>query len=178
LLILPTHRLLSGLPTVTLAQLKTALAPEFDIVAEFTNAQACWEHIQMDGGQDVLGFGSVADGSWLVAKLRSHATMVSLAPTQSEEWRSLAVSILHKLVIEKLFRDAFNADATCRYVHLLQEVNEAVSQQVCQVACLVPPCGMEHVESIAGNLEKMPPKSTYFYPKILTGLVLHSLKQE
>ena len=33
-----------------------------------------------------------------------------------------------------------------------------------------------HVEQIAGNLEKMPPKSTYFYPKLLSGLVFHSLK--
>ena len=32
------------------------------------------------------------------------------------------------------------------------------------------------VESIAGNLEKMPPKSTYFYPKLLSGLVFNSLK--
>ena len=36
---------------------------------------------------------------------------------------------------------------------------------------LVPPATMQHVEQIAGNLEKMPPKSTYFYPKLLSGLV-------
>ena len=35
---------------------------------------------------------------------------------------------------------------------------------------------MGHVEQIAGNREKMPPKSTYFYPKLLTGLVFNSLK--
>ncbi len=35
---------------------------------------------------------------------------------------------------------------------------------------------MEHVESIASNLEKMPPKSTYFYPKLLSGLVLNPLR--
>jgi uncharacterized protein (DUF1015 family) len=34
---------------------------------------------------------------------------------------------------------------------------------------------MDHVESIASNLEKMPPKSTYFYPKLLSGLVLNPL---
>ena len=34
---------------------------------------------------------------------------------------------------------------------------------------------MEHVESIASKLEKMPPKSTYFYPKLLSGLVLNPL---
>ena len=41
---------------------------------------------------------------------------------------------------------------------------------------LVPPASMTHVEQIAGNLEKMPPKSTYFYPKLLSGLVFNLLK--
>jgi uncharacterized protein (DUF1015 family) len=37
---------------------------------------------------------------------------------------------------------------------------------------------MDHVEEIAGNREKMPQKSTYFYPKLLTGLVFNSLKKD
>jgi uncharacterized protein (DUF1015 family) len=41
---------------------------------------------------------------------------------------------------------------------------------------LVPPATMGHVEQIAGNREKMPPKSTYFYPKLLSGLVFNPLK--
>jgi len=57
-------------------------------------------------------------------------------------------------------------------------VTDSVAAKGCDLACLVPPCGMEHVEEIAGNREKMPAKSTYFYPKILTGMVLHSLKKE
>jgi uncharacterized protein (DUF1015 family) len=45
-----------------------------------------------------------------------------------------------------------------------------------QLAVLVPPATMQHVAQIAGNLEKIPPKSTYFYPKVLSGLVFNSLK--
>jgi uncharacterized protein (DUF1015 family) len=55
-------------------------------------------------------------------------------------------------------------------------VTDAVAGKQCQLAVLVPPASMHHVEEIAGNLEKMPPKSTYFYPKVLSGLVFHSLK--
>ena len=58
----------------------------------------------------------------------------------------------------------------------LPEVAEDINARRCQLAVLVPPASMAHVEQIAGNLEKMPPKSTYFYPKLLTGLVLNSLK--
>jgi uncharacterized protein (DUF1015 family) len=61
-------------------------------------------------------------------------------------------------------------------VHLLDEVRADVSARGCDLACLVPPAGMEHVEAIASNLEKMPPKSTYFYPKLLSGLVLNPLR--
>ena len=39
------------------------------------------------------------------------------------------------------------------------------------MACLVPPARMEHVEAIASSLETMPPKSTYFYPKLVSGLL-------
>ena len=79
--------------------------------------------IEADGGQDLLGFGTVADGVWQTARLRS-------------------------------------------------------SDMMAQLAALVPPATMGHVEKIAGNLEKMPPKSTYFYPKLLTGLVYNSLKKD
>jgi uncharacterized protein (DUF1015 family) len=66
----------------------------------------------------------------------------------------------------------------CKYVHLMSEVTDATSKKECQLACLVPPATMGHVERIAGHGEKMPPKSTYFYPKLLTGLVFNSLKKD
>ena len=75
-------------------------------------------------------------------------------------------------------KDEFQAAPECRYVHLLKEVTDAVEAKSCQVVCLVPPVGMDEVEAIAGNREKMPPKSTYFYPKLLTGMVLNSLRKD
>lgn len=88
LIILPTHRLVSGLPNVTTQQVKDAVKDHFDIVEFFgTDATACWEHIAMDGSQSILGFGTAADGQWFAAKLRDTAAMAALAPNQSEEWR-------------------------------------------------------------------------------------------
>ncbi len=178
LIILPTHRLVSGLPAVTREQVKGALAGQFDVVGEFDTAEACWEHVQLEDLQTVLGFGTVADGKWLAVKLRDGTAMATLAADQSAEWRGLAVSILHRLVLDKLIPEAVGGEPKCGYVHLLKEVTDAVAANSCQLACLVPPCGMEHVEEIAGLREKMPPKSTYFYPKVLTGLVFHSLKKD
>jgi uncharacterized protein (DUF1015 family) len=179
LIILPTHRLVGGLPPVTGEQLREALAGHFDVVGRFgPDAAACWEHVQLEDSQSVLGFGTVADGEWFAVRLRDPAVMDELAPEQSRDWRELAVSILHKLVLEKLIPAKFGGSPECRYVHLLGEVTDAVAGKQCQVACLVPPVGMGHVERIAGNREKMPPKSTYFYPKLLTGLVFNSLKKD
>ena len=173
LLVLPTHRLVSGFPGLTAEALAERLAPEFDLTA-VDSAEAAWDDIEAGGDQDVLAFGTVADGRWQAARLRSDAAMDALVPEHGADWRSLGVSILHELVLKKLLGGL--GTASCRYVHLLGEVNEAIRDRGCDLACLVPPAGMEHVESIASNLEKMPPKSTYFYPKLLSGLVLNPLR--
>jgi uncharacterized protein (DUF1015 family) len=177
LIILPTHRLVSGLPPVSGERLAAILKDHFEIVGE-PDATAAWEHVQMDGAQSTLAFGTVADGKWFVAKLRDPSALDALAPDRSAEWRGLGVSVLHTLVLDLVVKQFVGGEAKCRYVHLLKEVTDACAAKECQIACLVPPATMEHVESIAGNRETMPPKSTYFYPKLLTGMVYNSLKKD
>lgn len=174
LIILPTHRLVSGIPPVTADRLRATIEGHFDILAVHSSAAECWQDVELDGSQSVLGFGTVADGKWTVARLKTPAEMDRLAPDHSPEWRGLAVSILHKLVLEKLLAGS----PTCRYVHTLKEVTDDVAAKGCQLACLVPPVSMNHVEVIAGHRETMPAKSTYFYPKLLTGMVFNSLKKD
>ena len=179
LLILPTHRLVSGLPGVTGEQLKSLLGGHFHLEPVGTGnegAKEAWERIQMDGSQSVLGFGTIADGSWQVASLQTPAVMETLAPEHGADWRGLGVSILHVLVLNKLLAEGLGGQPICKYVHSLKEVQHATAAKECELAVLVPPATMDHVEQIAGRLEKMPPKSTYFYPKVLSGLVFNSVK--
>jgi uncharacterized protein (DUF1015 family) len=179
LIILPTHRLISGLPDLTADRLAEILAPHFTVERIGQGEQAArdtWETIEADGSQDLLGFGTVADGVWQTARFKSPHLMAERADNHSPAWRSLAVSILHVAVLDHLLPQATGRKPECKYVHLMREVADAVSAKQCQLAALVPPATMQHVEHIAGNLEKMPPKSTYFYPKLLTGLVFNSLK--
>lgn len=176
--ILPTHRLVSGLPSLTAHQLRQALEPHFKVerIGEGERgAQATWETIEADGGQELLGFGTVADGVWQTARFRAPSLMTELAGPHSLAWQSLGVSILHIVALNGLLLKKAGGAPQFRYVHLLREVIEATASRECKVAALVPPARMEHVEHIAGNLEKMPPKSTYFYPKLLSGLVFNSL---
>jgi uncharacterized protein (DUF1015 family) len=173
LVILPTHRLVTGFLGLTADRLKSALAPHFTL-ERVASGRAAWEVIELDGSQSLLGFHTKADGVWQTARFVNPALMADLAAEHSADWRELAVSVLHVAALDKLLPMAVGGTAICRYVHLLSEVEEAKGS--CDLAVLVPPATMGHVERIAGNREKMPPKSTYFYPKLLTGLVFNSLK--
>ena len=178
LLILPTHRLVTGYPGLTAEVLKARLEPQFEVQVAGTGDPGCraaWDAIDRHAEQDLLGFGTVADGQWLLARLRSDSAMDRLAPKHSPEWRSLGVSVLHVLVLKELLGDL--GSNSCRYVHSIREVLTDVAARGCDLACLVPPARMAHVESIASKLETMPPKSTYFYPKLLTGLVLNPIRR-
>jgi uncharacterized protein (DUF1015 family) len=175
LVILPTHRLVSGFPGLTAEKLKAALGTHFTVERVASGKEAC-ETIELDGSQALLGFHTQADGVWQTARLTNPILMTDLAANHSEDWRDLAVSVLHVAVLDKLLPSALGGSAACKFVHLLSEVESAIRAGTSDLAVLVPPARMEHVEHIAGNHEKMPSKSTYFYPKLPTGLVFNSLK--
>src|SRR5262249_38829944 len=153
LLILPTHRLVSGLAGLTAGSLAAALATEFEVKVQGQGpaaARAAWNEIDAAGAQELLGFGTVADGHWLTARRRSDAVMESLAPEHRRGGRALGVSTLHVGVRERL--RAHGGTPTCRYAPLLEGVPADVAARRCDLACLVPPAGMEHVEAIASKL--------------------------
>src|SRR5207248_7948546 len=131
LVILPTHRLVSGLPDLTAEQLRSALEPHFELQAVGTGpaaARETWEMMEMDGGQDLLGFGTVADGAWQTGHFRAPKLMAELAKEHSPAWQGLGVSILHVAVLGKLLPAKFpGQQPECRYVHLLREVTDAVA---------------------------------------------------
>lgn len=176
--ILPTHRLVSGLPNLTADQVQACLAPYCEIERIGTGDEAAsetWELIELDGGQNVFGFGTAADNTWLLARVTDASPMARLAADHSEAWRSLGVSLLHKLLLDELIFKQFGGDPKFQYVHRLDETTTAINAKSHQLGCLVAPATIEHVREIAAGRETMPPKSTYFYPKLLSGLVVNSL---
>jgi uncharacterized protein (DUF1015 family) len=179
LIILPTHRLVNDVSDLTTDVLSQRLGEQFRIEVAGSGqegARRAWKLIEEAGTQQVLGFGARADNQWLVARfVGDEMVMKELAPEHGAEWRSLAVSLLHEVVLGKLLPEGSTDKPKCSYVHLLSEVTDAMAAGQCQLAALVPPVGMSEVTAIAGHQERMPPKSTYFYPKILSGLVFNSL---
>ena len=176
--ILPTHRLVAGLPDLTADQLQECLAGCCEIERLGTGDEAAreaWDLIEIDGGQNVFAFGTAADNAWLLARVNDTSAMEQLAPDHSEAWRSLGVSLLHKLLLEDLVFKKFGGNPQFQYVHRVDETTAALKARSHQLACLVAPATIEHVSEIAAARETMPPKSTYFYPKLLSGLVVNSL---
>lgn len=179
LVILPTHRLVSGIPAYDAQRLREVLSQDFQVETigiGATAARTAWKRVEAGGNAATLGFGTASDGVWQVARsIGNDQRMAELAWNHSQDWRGLPVSLLHVLVLGRLLQTDSGSPPTCKYVHLLEEATEAVEKKSCQMAVLVPPASMRQVAQIAGNHEKMPPKSTYFYPKLLSGLVFNSL---
>ena len=177
--ILPTHRLISGVDGLDAVRLKELLSAHFE-VSEMGEgreaARAAWTQIEATGDQGALALGTSSDHQWLLARLKDPTVMSQLAVDRSDDWRGLGVSRLHTLLVDEILSKAYSdGDVECRYVHLLDEVDEAVEGGAVPLAVLVAPASLEHVRTIASKLETMPPKSTFFYPKLLSGLVFYPL---
>ena len=181
MVILPTHRLFRGLPTMSSGELSQRLGNSFTTTRGGegpASAHGVWESIEAAGDQGTLGLYTTSDGRWLQARITpaGRARMDELATDHSQDWRGLGVSILHRLVIENLL--GAKKLPECKYVHLLQEVIDGLRDGDPQggtfpLAALVMPATVAHVRAISEHGERMPAKSTYFYPKLLSGLVIN-----
>lgn len=191
LAILPTHRLITGVNGLDVSRLTSLLSEHFDVSEMGVGreaARAAWSQIETVGGQGgqadqaVLALCTVSDRQWLLARLKDPAVMQQLAPDHSDAWRGLGVSRLHSLLVDAILEPAFpESEVGCRYVHRMDEVDAAVEggdDGDVSLAVLVAPATLDHVRDIASQLETMPPKSTYFYPKLLSGLVFYSLNDD
>ena len=108
--------------------------------------------------------------------------MDSVAPEKSRPWRSLDVSVLHKLILEQLLdigEKQLKSDSNIEYI---KDTDNAIDDSISkvdagekQLAFFLNPVNMEHIKNVTAAGEKMPQKSTYFYPKIYTGLTINKL---
>jgi uncharacterized protein (DUF1015 family) len=179
LIVLPTHRLFRGLPAMTAEELAAKLGPFFTTrPAGQGPAQATevWEDIETGANQGALGLYTHADQRWTIVELTEagRARMAEVAKEHTDEWRALGVSILHRLVVEDLLGGTDLPKP--KYVHLVQEVIDGLPTGEFPLAALVLPATVQHVRNISLGGERMPAKSTYFYPKLLSGLVINPLE--
>jgi uncharacterized protein (DUF1015 family) len=179
LIILPTHRLFRDAPAMTADQLAARLRDCFAVRPAGTRADdapAVWEDIETARDQGTLGLYTSADHRWSIAELTDagRARLASVAEDHQPEWRELGVSVLHRLVLETIL--GLGSLPHTQYVHQVEEVVEGLRSGEFPLAALVNPATVAHVRTISMQGDRLPAKSTYFYPKLLSGLVVNPLE--
>lgn len=193
MIVLPTHRLFRGIKPITSDEFIARVGNCFDVQKVATGpSSACsvWDDIAVEDEQGTIGFYCRADDQWLLARIAEagHQRMKQIAPEQSAEWRSLGVALLHNLVIADLL--GYDDIGSPKYVRKVDELVDGLihgddagrdltgqmgTGAPFELGSLVMPATVEHVTAISEHGERMPAKSTYFYPKMLSGMVINPL---
>jgi uncharacterized protein (DUF1015 family) len=167
LVILPYHRILSRAPGLDAA--RRALEGRF-LLSDAPDAAAA----ARDAAHSTMpyAFGLAAPGGGaLVAEALPEAEDL-LPPEATPSLRVLDAYFLHQAVLPALLGVG---DDAVRYVHSLGEAEEALAAGQCALAVLLRPTPVRHVVDVAEARESMPAKSTFFHPKLPSGLVIHPL---
>jgi len=180
LMILPAHRLVRGISKPVLAELPAKLQVFFEI-QEFTmSTPGIWEQIDnllTETDEVRLGLYGLYPDRILVLRLHNPAAVNQMMPYfHSEQYKNLAVSIVDHVILEHLLAlSSEKEDKLLAYSHDRVDTINRVSSQEYQLAFLLRPVKVEAIKAIADVGDKMPRKSTYFYPKLPAGLVVNRL---
>lgn len=178
LTVFPTHRLVRGLAGFSAETLLAACAPEFSETPRENPddiPRALGEQYRL--GKKAFAFYAGGSG-WTLLVLRDADAMERALPGKSAAYRGLDVSVLHSLILEKrlgIGRESMARQTNLRYTRSAREALDSVRNGESQCAFLLNPTRVSEIRDVAAAGEKMPQKSTYFYPKLVTGLVMNQL---
>ncbi len=184
LVILPTHRLIRQPPAGTGDAFRAALRRHFhlrslpldpgDPTASLRRALA-----DLACRREVVAFAAYAGGPEILLLVLHDQTIQQelTAAGHSPAYARLDVAILHHLVIERILmvRPGEEADAGMAYTRDEGQALAAVSSGEAAVALFLAPPRVEQVQAVAMAGDRMPQKSTFFFPKVLSGLVINPL---
>jgi uncharacterized protein (DUF1015 family) len=177
-----THRLLSGLPPDRVAALPTMLGDAFAVEPLSLDSDAAPELIAayLNAHSDGGAFGLCGPGLNGVYGLRltDPEAVRAAVPGHSAAYQGLDVVILHSLIFEKLLGMTSEDQAAQKNLTYFKDPREAFSRLGTgefQAGFFLNPTRFDQIREVALGGERMPQKSTFFYPKLPTGLVFHDL---
>jgi uncharacterized protein (DUF1015 family) len=172
LVILPTHRLIHSYDRMSGEEILEQAGADFQVrsldgreALEKALDEATPEHPR-------IGF---YDGSYTVLQLKSPDVMDRILPGRDPAWRMLDVSVLHEVLIERVMgisKEAVERKENIEYLRDPQMGYDAVDEGDAEFLFVMNPTRMEQVRACTAAGEKMPQKSTDFYPKVISGLVM------
>ncbi len=178
--ILPTHRLIKDARLPSPHNLRSVLKRDFrlslyardkaeDFFAALKGAGAT------EGSRRIGCAMAAAENFWLL----SFDERITHGSTTSAALRALDVTVLHEVLFQQFL--GLTQELQKKHVSYTSSAEEAlqtVAAQECQAAFFLNSTPYEQVERVCAGGETMPPKSTYFYPKLLTGLVFYSVADD
>jgi uncharacterized protein (DUF1015 family) len=179
LLVLPTHRLLFGLSQDALSVLTSqGLAKYFTLQESGTTGNSqkeLLERLAKVGETSPSFVISTAEQTWLLS-LNDTGKMFMGESKHSDAWKELDVAVAHTLVLEALLGlkpEDMTAGTHIHYTRDAQQALNAVQERKAQAALLLNATRVRQICDVAEAEDRMPQKSTYFYPKLITGLVMN-----
>jgi uncharacterized protein (DUF1015 family) len=171
-----THRLLAGLAPDSARQeaLASGIREHFD-VEEITTDEL---DPAGEGGVGVFGYIDSHFGRGFRLRLKDPSALERAVPDASEAYRNLDAAILETLILKGalgMTADDISAKRDLGYAKGVDGALKALDEDSYQAAFILRPTPIEQVRAVAAAGETMPPKSTYFFPKLLTGLVFNPL---
>lgn len=174
LVVLPTHRVIFGLDDFHAEDVLSSLA------GTFTSKKINKSEVEPAlADADAPSFVFYAEGTAHLLTLADPAAMAAAVPDRSDAYRTLDVAILHSLILEPCFgidRENMARGENLRYTRDAAEAFSDVDSGAAQAAFILNPTRVRQIKDVALAGDKMPQKSTYFYPKIITGLLFNNFQ--
>jgi uncharacterized protein (DUF1015 family) len=174
LTVFPTHRLVRGLDDEHRQALEQALQRDFEITEVPTEQIAP----PPGGGPLQLGYINGRDGRARRLTLKDQAIADAALSGHSEAYRHLDTGVLETLLLKNALGLSDEDIAHFNGLFYARDTAEAlamVGSGKYDAAFLMRPTPVQQVRDVAAAGENMPPKSTYFFPKLLTGLLFNPL---
>ncbi|MDD5916945.1 MAG: DUF1015 domain-containing protein [Clostridiales bacterium] len=168
LIVLPTHRVVTE-SRIGFAELKELLKEDFEVTDGIPPEEAAEVLAARSESHAFVLYGGGDGAVLLVRKPR---------PVCDSPVKELDVSVLHDDILEKLLgidKADMAAQKSLRYTRSAEEAISAVRSGNAAYAFIINPTKVREIKAVAAAGEKMPQKSTYFYPKLKTGLVMRKL---
>ncbi|CCW36119.1 hypothetical protein CTKA_01783 [Chthonomonas calidirosea] len=179
LVVLPTHRLVRNIASERLESLGLLLERHFHVFPMELAAARDWLNA---GAETERRFVVVLPSKAYGLRPREEVLPESILPERhSEAWRRLDVSLLQVLVLDCTLGISWHDLAHTEdvaYTRNEEEAVQLVQSGAFQLACLLRPPRVQEIRDVAAAGDKMPQKSTYFYPKLYSGLILRSFPLE
>ncbi len=175
LVILPTHRIIHSLPSFDFSAMLDRIRDSFEL-HEPPSVDAALLELEAEPERPTLLL--AADDRLVVARLRAGVDAADLVGDGlSEQLKELDVTILHEFILERILgidKEAQAAQTNLEYVKTVDDALQATERPEVNLVVLMNPTRLDQVEQVALSGQVMPQKSTFFYPKLASGLLFNS----